>query len=190
MVDEQRIPILSECERMCRQLGLNPLGLIASGSLLIAAERERAGSIVERLQTAGVEAATIGEIVPREDGCTIRTSEGIRKPLPAFARDEIARLFRRHARARVSRTAGSSRAAWGIVRNPNRERGRRRDRLAHAYYHLPVAFSRLADAGCVPVRLARATVTAGGRSTSLMVARRPKFCWLWFRGTAGHYSGR
>jgi len=93
VVDQWRLPVLSECAAMCQYLGLDPLGLIASGSLLIAAAKERADSTVERLQSHGIAATQIGEVVPRECGCRLRSEDGTQQPLPVFARDEITRLF-------------------------------------------------------------------------------------------------
>lgn len=92
-VDEASILVLPECERLCRHFGLDPLGLIGSGSLLIVAARERADAIVERLQGRDLHAAVIGDIVPPEMGCLFRSRDGKVRPLPTFACDEIARLF-------------------------------------------------------------------------------------------------
>jgi len=92
-VDEDRLPVLPQCRAVCEQLRLDPLGLIASGCLLIAAEPDRADAIVERLQSEGIAATIIGEAVPPERGCSLRTPDGSLRPLPTFARDEIARLF-------------------------------------------------------------------------------------------------
>jgi len=92
-VDEDQIPVLAECQVLADHFGLDPLGLIASGALLIAAESDRAAAIIERLQADGIRAAVIGRMVPAEDGCTLRRRDGTSRPLPTFARDEIARLF-------------------------------------------------------------------------------------------------
>jgi hydrogenase maturation factor len=92
-VDETRLPILPECGALCRHLQLDPLGLIASGALLISADESRAGLILQQLRVEGIEAAQIGSIVPRDKGCTLRSAGGTEKPLPIFARDEITRLF-------------------------------------------------------------------------------------------------
>jgi len=93
IVDEPRLPVLPECETLCRQFGLDPLGLIGSGSLLIASARDRAAAMVERLRSEGIAAAEIGEVVPAEQGCRFRSADGRLRPLPSFARDEITRLF-------------------------------------------------------------------------------------------------
>lgn len=92
-VDRHRLPVLPECRALCRHFGLDPLGLIASGSLLIAAEEQRAAAIVKRLESEGIAAAVIGRVVAAEQGCSLRCADGSLHPLPKFARDEIARLF-------------------------------------------------------------------------------------------------
>jgi len=92
-VDLERLPVLPQCRTLCEHLALDPLGLIASGCLLIAAEPERADAIVERLGSEGIGATIIGEAVPAERGCALRARDGSLRALPTFARDEIARLF-------------------------------------------------------------------------------------------------
>jgi len=93
LIDQQRLPLLPECETLCRHFGLDPLGLIASGSLLIAAQPDRAAAIQQRLHSAGIAAAIVGEVVPADQGCRLRRSDQSLQPLPVFARDEISRLF-------------------------------------------------------------------------------------------------
>ena len=92
-VHEEQIPVLPECQLLARHFGLDPLGLLASGALLIAAASDRAAAIAARLHSAGIAAAVIGQMVPAEEGCTIRMADQSPRPLPTFARDEIARLF-------------------------------------------------------------------------------------------------
>jgi hydrogenase expression/formation protein HypE len=93
VIDETQLPLLPECETLCRHFGLDPLGLIGSGSLLIAAARDRRAAIVERLRSEGIAAAEIGEVVSAEQGCQMRSADGSLRPLPTFPRDEITRLF-------------------------------------------------------------------------------------------------
>ncbi len=91
-IDQTAIPIFPETERLCAYFGLNVLGVIASGALLIACPPEDTSSIVTALAANDIPAAVIGRAVARENGCTLLTKEGP-KPLPVLARDEIARLF-------------------------------------------------------------------------------------------------
>lgn len=93
VIDEGQLPLLPECETICRHFDLDPLGLIASGSLVVVAERGRAAAIVERLESEGIAAAVIGEVVPGDDGCRIRGADGSLVPLASFDRDEIIPVF-------------------------------------------------------------------------------------------------
>lgn len=92
-IDEAAILVLPECERLCRHFGLNPMGLIGSGSLLIAAAPQQADAIVLRLRANGIHAAVIGDVLTQEAGCLLRNADGTIRPLPKFDRDEITRLF-------------------------------------------------------------------------------------------------
>lgn len=92
-VDSHRLPILPECALLCRHLGLDPLGLIASGSLLIATPGEHAAPIVDRLQGEDIAATVIGELVAVGRGRCLRGADGSLEPLPEFPRDELTRLF-------------------------------------------------------------------------------------------------
>jgi hydrogenase maturation factor len=93
VIDQERLPLLGECETMCRHFGIDPLGLIASGSLLIVAEKDREEAILQRLRAEGIAAAAIGEVVAVEQGCSLRSADGSLRPLPVFSRDEITGLF-------------------------------------------------------------------------------------------------
>ena len=92
IVEEERIPILDECRILCRHYGLDPLGLIASGSLLIMVEPSDSGRITRSLEEAGVPAAIIGKITGKEKGVKIRI-EGRIEDLPRFDRDEITKIL-------------------------------------------------------------------------------------------------
>jgi hydrogenase expression/formation protein HypE len=91
-IDEAAIPILPETAALCAQFDLDPLGLIASGALLIACPPQDTDSIVGALRAAGILATIVGRAIEEKEGCTLLGEDG-RRPLPSFARDEIARLF-------------------------------------------------------------------------------------------------
>lgn len=91
-VEEDAIPILPETQTLCTRLGLNPLGLIASGTLLLAVAAEDAGAVLTALEGAGIAAARIGQVVERKRGIVLQATAGAR-PVPHFERDEITRLF-------------------------------------------------------------------------------------------------
>jgi len=91
-IEESRIPVYPETRRSCEAMGLDPLGLIASGSLLIAADAACAPAIRDRLRGERIECVEIGAMTERGAPMILVTGDGER-PLPVFERDEIARLF-------------------------------------------------------------------------------------------------
>jgi hydrogenase maturation factor len=91
-IEETAIPVLPETQTLCRRLGLNPLGLIASGALLLAVAQEDADAILSALEKVDIAVARIGQVVERKQGVMLQGAAGAR-PLPRFERDEIARLF-------------------------------------------------------------------------------------------------
>jgi len=91
-VVEAAVPVLPETQTLCTRLGLEPLGLIASGALLMAVAPGDTAAILAALKDAGIVAAHIGHVTERERGIVLRNATGER-PLPQFERDEIARLF-------------------------------------------------------------------------------------------------
>ena len=92
VVDEDRIEVLPETATLCAEYGLDPLGVIASGSLLIALSPQDSAKVIEGLRQAGIAAAVIGKVVEREEGVKLRAGGELRD-LPRFERDEIAKLF-------------------------------------------------------------------------------------------------
>jgi hydrogenase maturation factor len=91
-VDAAAIPVFEETNRLCDALGLDPLGVIASGALLIAVSESDSVAVCEALSVEGIAVAPIARAVPAERGCVLRTSHGL-QPLPRYDQDEIARLF-------------------------------------------------------------------------------------------------
>ncbi|MCW5977305.1 MAG: hypothetical protein KIT09_04475 [Bryobacteraceae bacterium] len=77
------VPVLPESKAICDALGLDPLGLLASGALLAALSPAEAGAAVKGLYERGIPAEVIGQLVAPEDG----------DALPSFPRDELARFL-------------------------------------------------------------------------------------------------
>jgi hydrogenase expression/formation protein HypE len=86
----EAITVLPECDTICRALGLNPLGLLASGALLLAVDRRHVQAVLTALEDAGIPAAAIGEVTPAQAELLI-VHEADAYPLPVFERDELAR---------------------------------------------------------------------------------------------------
>ncbi len=91
VLDAAAFPIYPETRILCDALGLDPLGLIASGSLLAAVAADSAPRIVQALNAVGIPATVIG-VMRETPGVIVRDGRD-EYPLPKFARDEIARLF-------------------------------------------------------------------------------------------------
>jgi HAD superfamily hydrolase (TIGR01509 family) len=88
----ERIPVLPETRAICPPLGIDPLGLIGSGSLLICCRPGHCAALSERLTRAGIAVAEIGSVL--EAGRGLEALEGGRPAVwPQFAADEITRLF-------------------------------------------------------------------------------------------------
>lgn len=91
-VERERIPILPECRALCAPFGLDPLGLLASGALLITAAPAATPAIQAALRRAGIRSAVIGCLRPPEEG-RVLVEDGRERPLPRFDQDEIGKLF-------------------------------------------------------------------------------------------------
>lgn len=95
-IDGERIMILPEGRILCEAFGLDPLGTIASGALLMTLAPADAGIVIHALARESIDCHFIGQVVPREQGVTL-VEGGRSRPLPVFAQDEITRLFRETA---------------------------------------------------------------------------------------------
>ncbi len=91
-VDAEAIPILPECTALCTEFGLNPLGLMASGSLLIALLPEETPALLSVYREANIACSRIGRVRPAGEGLKLKSATGT-IDLPRFDQDEVARLF-------------------------------------------------------------------------------------------------
>jgi hydrogenase maturation factor len=91
-IDRSRIMILPEGRELCAAFGLDPLGTLASGALLLTLAPADAGIVIHALAREGIESHFIGQVVERAEGVVL--VDGVsRAPMPVFAQDEITRLF-------------------------------------------------------------------------------------------------
>ena len=90
-VDMDAIPVYPQTTRFCDALGLDPLGLIGSGSLLITCSSDAVPRLSQALGEAGIEVTDIGEVLGEGEGVeALHGGEPV--AWPVFERDEIARL--------------------------------------------------------------------------------------------------
>ena len=92
-IEKDRIPIYEESQALCEAFGLDPLGVIGSGALLITASPPEAEKILKRARRHGVPLTMIGRIhALGSPSVTMVTSKG-HEPLPYFERDEVLKVF-------------------------------------------------------------------------------------------------
>ena len=92
VVHRERVPLLPETRRLCELLGADPLGLIASGSLLVCCRPDETEALLQAFDAASIAATVIGEVGERGAGVSA-LKRGLPAPWPEFATDEAARLL-------------------------------------------------------------------------------------------------
>jgi hydrogenase expression/formation protein HypE len=97
--DAEDVPVLPACSAICSALDLDPLGLLASGSLLAAVAPEDEARALKALAGAGIAGSSIGQFLEVTGGI-ICSREGQRGDLALPERDELARWTSENAKAR------------------------------------------------------------------------------------------
>ena len=92
LVHRERVRVSAGTQRICDLLGADPLGLIASGSLLVCCDPEEAPALLAALAGAGIAGADIGELTEEGAG-VVALERGLPAPWPEFVTDEAARLL-------------------------------------------------------------------------------------------------
>ena len=91
-IDLERIPIYPQTRQISRLLGIDPLGLIGSGSLLICCRADESDTLAGQLAQAGIPCARIGKVTSSGQGIEAMKAKE-RTDWPEFEVDEITRLF-------------------------------------------------------------------------------------------------
>lgn len=91
-LDAERVPVHWACDAISRALELDPLGLLASGSLLAAVHPSDLALALQALRGEGILAEAIGEMQPEAEGLVLRRGRR-EEALPAVERDELARFL-------------------------------------------------------------------------------------------------
>ncbi len=86
------IPRLPLCEKFCRVLGVEPLGLIASGTLLAAVDPADVPAALAACDEAAIRCTEIGVATERRGEVREHTADGW-QAMRRFDQDELARLF-------------------------------------------------------------------------------------------------
>ena len=88
---EDAIPVAAETREVCSALRLDPLRLISSGTLLIAAEPGREGEAMRAVRRCGSKATVIGKF--RKGARTLRRKDGTDEQIVDAPTDELWRLM-------------------------------------------------------------------------------------------------
>ncbi len=78
---------------VCEAFGIDPLEAIAEGSLLITAERERSGVILDKLNASDIKASIIGTVLGDQETRIIKRRDGTVAPLKIPAQDPFWPVF-------------------------------------------------------------------------------------------------
>ena len=91
VVADAEIPRYYESKRLLKRFGLDLLGALGSGALLIACAEDGASALLDGLAKAEVPAQVIGRFTRPEQGVTL-VRGSVRRELPEFEADELTRL--------------------------------------------------------------------------------------------------
>lgn len=93
IIHEAKIRVRDETREVCSALRVNPLRLMSSGCLLIAADKRKSNVVVHRLRANGIPAAIIGKITQQRKGRKLITASGKAVEVRASERDELYRVI-------------------------------------------------------------------------------------------------
>lgn len=91
-IDATAVPLLPETRAICDHYGLDPLGLLSSGALLIASSADHGLDLERSMAGAGIPVHRIGVLTERNRGVTLRHA-GRCEPLRRFDADELTRVL-------------------------------------------------------------------------------------------------
>ncbi|MCH8987427.1 MAG: AIR synthase family protein [Chloroflexi bacterium] len=93
-IEEDSVPVLPVTRQVCQALELDPMGLLASGALIITLPSGDVPSLLSELEKKGIDGWEIGMMLAPEEGL-ISIGRAGEVELPQFSRDELARYFSR-----------------------------------------------------------------------------------------------
>ena len=93
VIEQGSVPVLPQCVEICQAIGLDPLGLLASGCLVVTLPPEDVAAALSALEHQGIDAYEIGQVTDPEEGTMMIGASHDPEPLPTFGRDELARFI-------------------------------------------------------------------------------------------------
>jgi len=91
-IEREAIPMFPETSTLCAQYGLDPLGVIASGALLMTASPSETPGLLAAFQAHQIQASVIGRVVTAQEGRCL-WNQGNSRPIPVFHQDELTKIF-------------------------------------------------------------------------------------------------
>lgn len=92
IIDGDKILCYPETEQICKFYNIHPLGLIASGSLLIAVDPKDTKKVIAVLAKNAIACAPIGRLTQKSEGLKVVKKGKLRK-MPVFMVDEITKIL-------------------------------------------------------------------------------------------------
>ena len=93
VIEQGSVPVLPQCDEICQAIGIDPLGLLASGCLVVTLPPEDVPAALSALEREGIDAYEIGQVTDPEEGVMMIGASHEPDPLPVFSRDELARFI-------------------------------------------------------------------------------------------------
>jgi len=91
---EEAIPVAPETMKVCDALNVDPLRLLSSGALIIAAKPTESSRIIDAITKIGVKATIIGKVTNARKGMKMLTHGGGEVPIEAVEQDELYRIIK------------------------------------------------------------------------------------------------
>src|SRR3990172_5259905 len=92
IIDAEKIPCYEETEQIRKFFNIQPLGLIASGALLIALDPKNTKEVIAILAKNGILCTPIGRLTQKSEGLKLFTKGKLVK-MPKFTVDEITKVL-------------------------------------------------------------------------------------------------
>ena len=92
LIEADNVPVYVETKRICAEYNLDPLGLIASGMLIMAVPASNSDKLCKKMIAEGVQCTAIGTVTDAAEGLQL-SRDGKYSDLPYYAVDEITKLL-------------------------------------------------------------------------------------------------
>jgi hydrogenase expression/formation protein HypE len=92
VVNESLVPVLPETRAVANYYGLDPLGVLASGSLLAAISPHSVSAVEQVCRDRGIACSWVGKLTTPERGVSL-IRNGRETEMPLFSSDEVARAL-------------------------------------------------------------------------------------------------